>query len=633
MGKLDKMMPDYSNRHSRTAHDMSHGLKFTCASGHINPVEHDVLLPGDTVYLGFDFVGRNQMPFLSPASADLDFHVDYFFVPMELLFKPFASYVYGVKDEYSSFFQMERINLPNYPFNGIYSYMYQNRIKKNLDTKPEYAQVSYESVGKSFLRLMGLLGFPDYFKYLPSDLDSLGTGRHLNFSIPNTFPAAILAYNCIYQYYFRNEDVEEFNQRVFNLDSDYMSGVVSLGTDRYDSMRIKYCNAYKDYFTAVRRSPLINQRNLLNEVDYPNNSNLLSVFDDLGVSDVNLVGQNLISDLNPSTINFSSPLSVFQGGIVEDDGNNSRTTDQYRKLFAVEKLLMVTQRARKNYDAQTLAHFGFKVPHDARHQISHLGHEVSTMHIGEITALAGSNGDDNGNVQFGDYAGRGAVSHKAKGVKFTAPCHGIVMTTLRVVPRYDYFTDFLKKNLLQNRLNFFQPEFDHLGMQPLYLWECELPANLPNSSESVTFVEGSEVNQYIPNDSFAFIQGWQFRYEEKKRQYNRATSAFKDGPLASWIMGRRPFNRQYQGLSYVSDWDDTPWTLDGSSYYETIAKPWLVMPTDTDGLFLGSYELDWRDDFLTHPEQIYETDPFVLFAYSRYKKVSIMSTYSMPELD
>ena len=39
-------------------------------------------------------------------------------------------------------------------------------------------------------------------------------------------------------------------------------------------------------------------------------------------------------------------------------------------MFAVEKLLRITGRARKDYDSQVLAHLGFKVPHDVKHELT-----------------------------------------------------------------------------------------------------------------------------------------------------------------------------------------------------------------------------------------------------------------------
>ena len=308
---------------------------------------------------------------------------------------------------------------------------------------------------------------------------------------------------------------------------------------------------------------------------------------------------------------------------------------------------MVTQAARKNYDAQTLAHLGFKVPHDARHQISHIGHELVTMDVREITAMAGSDGSsDTGNVQFGDYAGKGTCALNAKGIKFTAPCHGVLLTTLSVVPRYDYFTDFLKKNLIQTRLSLFQSEFDHLGMQPLYAFEGELPTPIVRSNLS----NYEYVYRFIPKEAKDIILGWQYRYEEKKRQFNRTTSAFFfDSDLQSWTISRIPFDRLFAGIEYNprASSPENLWDIDPSKYYEDGVYPVKVHPWDTDNLFLAKYELDWPHELLpgaggdsisyelycANPAKMYDSDPFVVFGRSRYKKVSVMSTYSMPKLD
>lgn len=644
MSKLDKMMPDYSNNSGRTSHDMSHDWKFTSAVGHLNPVEHDILLPGDTVYLGFDFIARNRMPFLAPSAADIDFHVDYFFVPFELIFKPFASFAYGVQDEFSSFFRTEHIKLPVCDFESYYALMFEHRRDMGTANQYLYDPSGMECYGKRFLRLMQGLGFPDYFNTAYYGIDqqvvSNNTNQYYGFAMPSTFPAALLAYNCIYQYYYRPEDVEVFNQNSFNFDKFYDQASVGNSDYGYANFLIKYRCAYKDYFNSVRRSPLLNDRNLLDS------SNFLSVPQFLGENGIVRAGIDGTS--SPSSSFSGAPITLFNNGSIYDEGSDDasygKTTDQLRVLFANEKLQMITARAQKNYDAQTLAHFGFKVPHDVKHQISHLGHQKATMHIGEITALAGSQ-----NTQFGEYAGRGMVALKSKGIKFTAPCHGLVMTIFSVVPRYDYFTGFLKKNVLQNRLSFYQPEYDNLGMQPMYLWEAWLPTNQTGQSIESTIesaADGVDYDKYnfLPKNVADFIQGWQFRYEEKKRQFNRASTAFAGGDLQPWILGRRPFAGRLAGVS-VGTRQNPTWIENASSYYSISSLPFLSLPTDTDGLFLMNYQSKWIDDAVegdttasgedwnNQPWNIWATDPFVVFGHSRYKKVSKMSTYSMPKLD
>lgn len=654
MSKLNKVSPIDSTKTGRTSHDMSHGLKFTVAAGHINPVEHDILLAGDTVYHGFDFIARNHVPFVSPAALSLDFHVDYFFVPMELLYKPFSSFVYGINDEWSSLFgDISDISFPLLNVKALYSKAFEYR-KMETRTWPalypesQLGNLPNECFGKMFLRLWGLLGFPDYFATDQFGLNSqeiLNDAVYFGKEVPSVFPYAFLAYKCIYQYYFRDEEREIFNNSYFNWDQHYYEGLVTpnLDVSNWNKYCIDYRNAYKDYFTACRRSPLINERNLMNGV-----TDLTNVYKDLSQVGIVLTGKD-DGDNNPAEPYTGAPLSLYDSYEVLSNGDDTYThsTDQYRKLFAVEKLLMVTQAARKNYDAQTLAHLGFKVPHDARHQISHIGHELVTMDVREITAMAGSDGTaGTGNVQFGDYAGKGTCALNAKGIKFTAPCHGVLMTTLSVVPRYDYFTDFLKKNLIQSRLSFFQPEFDHLGMQPLYAFEAELPVGIGAAA-----VGGyQKPYRFVPKEAKDIILGWQYRYEEKKRQFNRTTSAFFfDSDLQSWTISRLPFDRLYAGISYnpraVSPVN--AWSVDAGQYYTDTVYPVKVHPWDTDNLFLAKYELEWPVEslagpeessidfelFLSNPAKMYDSDPFVVFGRSRYKKVSKMSTYSMPKLD
>ena len=99
-----------------------------------------------------------------------------------------------------------------------------------------------------------------------------------------------------------------------------------------------------------------------------------------------------------------------------------------RQMFANEKLAMITGRARKNYDSQILAHYGIKVPHDVKHELSLIGQDSYSLRIGEVTSLAST--DD---APLGELAGKGWASSRENGNqprqhKFTAPVHGVVMT-------------------------------------------------------------------------------------------------------------------------------------------------------------------------------------------------------------
>lgn len=684
---------------SKTLHPMGYDYAFTAACSHIMPVHEDLLLPDDKVYCKFNFYGRNILPFLAPASVDFDFHIDYFFVPMFMLYQPFGSVVYEINDEFSANFYHSHQSggsgllstLPLFDFNvlsdtfnynvNIYDYsrptgliatqklwsssFLPTSLSSHDESSHDFVQIpSFESIPQRYFRLMDMLGYDVGFEKMICSSDDYPNitlqGKHYT---PPTFPWPILAYNAIYQRYFRDESIEDYRPLTFNVDdlffdkTQFPNGEQTHRWARALEMcLIKYSRKYSDYFSSVQKSPLINQRNLLmsvgNDTDVPaplgsfgqgllkTNSFLGTIgnetssnfsFDSAGLAG-RYSAPSQIDNPNPITPYADAPLSIFQGGSVHyDDGsdnfkneNYARTTDQLRQLFAVEKMLMLTNRADKNYDAQTLAHFGIKVPHDVKHELTHIGHERVTMHLSEITALAGTE-----TTALGEYAAKGAVGLNSKGIKFTAPCHGVLMTTLRIIPKYNYFHGVLKRNVVQSRLDLYQPEFDALGMQPLYRYEV---------GNMVFEFSNNRDKELVPYKYSSDIQGWQYRYSQWKDNFNRVSPAFKLAPLSNWILADKP----YRGYSY----GETP--MDGFSWngadstkmthyqYDSIYRFGLMAsPSDTDNIFGAVYntKVFYAASGVEHDyASLYATDPFIIFSNIDYNKVSVMSRYSMPKL-
>ena len=107
MPRIDEM-PQYRAKLPRYDHDLSHKFGFTATVAHLLPVFHDLLNPGETVELAFNYNLRTQ-PLQSAAMVDIVGHVEYFFVPMFLLYEPFGSMFFNINDQYSS----------NYPVNSL----------------------------------------------------------------------------------------------------------------------------------------------------------------------------------------------------------------------------------------------------------------------------------------------------------------------------------------------------------------------------------------------------------------------------------------------------------------------------------------------------------------------------------
>lgn len=657
MSKLDRKPRAEASKKGMSVFDMSHSFKFTAVCGHILPIETDVLLPGDKVKIKADFAAKNLQPFLAPAMTSIDFHVDYFFVPFFMLYSASDNILSMTKENYST------------SFNGLTKFPLLSKIEFYNNIVPNVSDTTYslEMFGQGNVRLFDMLGYPtseyDYF--------------------PSFFPYALLAYQCVYQHYFRNDEYERFDPSAYNCDNITNFNVTGTSKVHLPKLTIRYCDYYKDYFTSIKRSPLFNDLNsllspgntlsqsLAGELDFilgkfnprPTGS-LVSNGEDEPVYNIDSFPSRLFTDL---------PTSIFSENIVTDLGddntdnthytNFARTTAQQRYLFAFEKLLMLSDRAKKNYDSQILARFGFNVPHDVKHEITHIGHYFNSMNIGELVAMStgtGTNSDGSTyTTPFGDYGGKGSVfSDKQKPFNFTAPCHGVLIAVMHIVPKLDYRAPLLKRNFVYDVSSFYQPEFDGLGMQPLHAYEIrhfypkgaftQWGANkalgnvVEMTSETGSYekvdIDGEQLYNYVDMRSYApyAIQGWQYRYEEFKRGINRTSFAFTNNNLLNWNLSVNPLNNGLRGMAFGAngtEYADIVTNVGQFTSGVTFDKRFKCSPTVLNQLFGLNYRTDFTyQDYAVTPHVIYSTDQFIISTYIDYQKISKMSTYSMPNL-
>ena len=632
-------MPQFQANLPRTGHSLSHGFDFTCTVAHLLPVFHTVLNPGEKVSCGFDFNLRT-MPLTAAAFADITTHVEYFFVPMQLLYQPFENVYYGVNEQFSSLFSVDDLvhELPLMDSDSVVAALHENRTNGVHTIYPPSPEVPYitESIGQNAIRSFDMFGFnPAAIAYGDAGFN------------PNVFPYQFLAYNCIYEYYYRLDNRERFRRDLFNWDKYY--DFSNLIQPDINTFLLKYRPLSSDYFTDVKKSPIVDSLNMNTgfSPDIPRdwlsgNSNPQAVaasqnagvyttfeqqlgsggsgstgsadFDNVITSVRNVSPDSRFGDLGGSgtTVGSNDSTALFawnQTGAVSvlnkarfenphthslsSAGASALNTANIRALFANEKLWSITGRAKKNYDDQTLAHFGFRVPHDVKHEISCFGHDISHIHIGEVISTAGTV-----DVPLGEIAGKGYGAQAGQRHSFTAPCHGVLMVIFSVVPSRNYEGGFAKFNAVTDSNSFFKPEYDHLGMQPVF---------------------GYEADYYLAEDQENYILGWQYRYEEWKRRFNRVSGAFanRGGSLNSWSLSYRP--PVVRNTAGAEDY----------AYF-------LYQPTDVNQIMLGQYPNTWSEDYESDVDswrKIYDNDPFVVNGKAFCSLVSTMSDHSLPRLD
>lgn len=593
--------PDYVAHLPKTDHNLSHDFSFTSSTGHILPLDYQLMNVGERITYTPHIFARSN-PLLTAAMLDVDIHIDTFFVPAQMLFTAWDAVRWQVNDPISSFwatkFAGASVDMPLIDIEACignsavgaaitdYWSDYLGRFT-NLEQFTSLSRFTmFDCVAKEQFRLL------NHFRLaLGSALVLAGQTPYFVNSNPRAFYMYLLAYQACFENYFRLDDWEKKNVSSYNIDNAYVNDGAYITSNPW-ILRMAYRPWKLDYFTKNMNNPINSFRNMLGNSTNVNPLSELNKVD----SYLNTASGNQPAFKNEQTTSVvSTPNSITQVGLGSNVSGSAVTTQGIRSMFAVEKLVRIIGRTAKDYDSQVLAHFGFKVPHDVKHQLTHLSHSHGLLHVGEVIATADTQSSTGGSA-LGSIAGKGYIIMKGKTTKFTAPTDGIFISLWSAVPRVRYIDTVDKSNFITSRLSLFIPEFDKLGAQPIYQYETD--------------------QAYMTSTA---RYGWQRRYAQYKEKPNVATLAF--------VIPRSTTNVVNQYSSYVA----SRRVYGGASgnFYADYYCP----PTALNQNMVVQYSTAWSSDYETKPWLIYQQDPFVVDYHCDMFLVSAMSNWSEPDLD
>ena len=508
--KLD-IRPSRANR-PRNAFDLSQRHMFTAPIGALLPVLSLDLIPHDHVEINAqDFM--RTMPMNSSAFMSMRGVYEFFFVPYSQLWHPFDQFITGMKDYKTSllsqkFFASNPVSVPFFDREAVFSATINEAesVRDTMDFPRKY----------NTIRLLDLLGYgyPVFSRNV--DPQTKKPVRLRNAFDGKVTPFRIAAYQKIYADFYRNTIYEGVDIESFNFDDSAWLNSTQTGDgagkiiiDRFFKMR--YRNAPLDYFTNLRPTPLF-------ELD----SNLIDPL-------------KSVSPMLKSVTLDPKKMSVVAGVNGASSSTSVLDVASIRGAFALDKLLSITMRAGKTYAEQMQAHFGVSVDEGRDGQVTYIGGFDSNYQVGDVTQTSGSSDPSATTVEnagmagfLGKITGKGTSSGSGH-IKFDAKEHGILMCIYSVVPAMQYDSSRVDPFVTKStRGDFFIPEFENLGMQPLML-------------SNVTDVDRwSEVRDFanLPSLKDGPL-GWQLRYSEYKTAVDVNHGQFAgQGPLSFWTIGR-----------------------------------------------------------------------------------------------
>lgn len=581
--------PQHKASLSYSGFDLGQLEKFSSSVGQLIPIWYDIASPGDKYYMSTEMKTRTQ-PLNSAAFTSLKEHVEWFFVPIEYIWKPFGNFFFGIND-FSSNFYSNTTQLNYFPFLTYGDFCTQLDVLLNT-VNPGLDDCGYNSLYGT-LKLAECFGIPIH-EYINGNLDL--TKGYFSFT-----PLFMCAYQKIWYDHYRPDNWFDNRPEYYNLDN-YVDNTYNVTPrDVVQKMcRLRYRPFQKDFFTDVLPSPLLgsssigalsNSQNILGQVNQ-----WLSGL--TGVRTAVPVNSVLFPDGGYAGSTVNSPTTVkIDGGTATSATANSQL--QYalsgmnpanlRSLFASEKLIEITRRAGKHYDKQTLAHFGVNVENKADGEAIFIGSDESDIVIGDVVSTTDNYDSSTGTgAPLGEISGKGyGVNFKNGKKEFTADRHGVIMAIYSCEPYLDYDqTGVDKLNCLINSVDFYKPEYADLGMQPLFGRQTGLdPLDAQNNT----------------------IYGWQYRYSEFKRKYDRV------------------FGNLMRSMSF--------WTTARKSMNISPANNVLIRPNYLDAIMVDPLDMmAQRQPTPAELKEFDDTDPLIHEFYVDVKKASKMSTYGLPSL-
>lgn len=583
------------NHTSRDGFDLSRKNAFTAKIGELLPVCCIECIPGDKIKGQVQHFTRT-MPVNTAAYTRIREYYDWFFVPTNLLWNKFNTFVTQMVDnnQHATGITESQVLTTQHPYftvNQVMDYI------AAMYTGQQENMFGYDRASLT-CKLLHYLGYGDYFDCLGAEQYRRGENANLN-------PFPLLAYQKIYQDYFRNSQWEKAYAPAFNI--DYITGaqsslnipisVLSSQSNGVENMfDLRYTNWNKDLYMGVMpnsqygdaASIFADVRSSSNGMSEPSETDLYFqvVNRDFGfdsgldmrnipvTTDSTNVGSylgNAIYNLTAKGSAEQSPLSLYFSKAQMTTLRNmlglspnaasfdaSFSILALRQAEALQKWKEITQSQQQDYKNQIEAHFGVSPSDALSERCKYIDGSVSNLDISEVT---NTNLADNNAAEI---AGKGVGVGDGR-INFSTDVHGYLMCIYHAVPLLEYASDGIKRTNLKTMVtDYVIPEFDKTGMV------------------SVPVVELT--NRSIPNESFKLL-GYAPRYYDMKTAVDEVHGAFINGGLGAWVA---PLDYSY----FLRYFENLP--LDGSLTYSFFK----VNPATLNPIFVAQVDSNTETDQL-----------------------------------
>lgn len=521
-------------RPKRNVFDLSFENRFSCKMGDLIPFLCKPVLPGDTFKVNSEIFIRTA-PLVSPMFQKINVYTHYFYVPNRLLMEKWEQFIspHATKSNPNP----TELQLP--AISGL--------IRMDSEDGPGIPLSVFSKTAKTIsseLLIGNLFDFLGY-KFQKNSRDSSSSYRLLQSILP------INAYNLIYQCYYQDQNVgiaktiddpvllDEDQIVDLDFDSTAQSYAAASGESIENYFNLRRRCWKKDYFTSALPftqrgadvhiplygdAPVIGDGSLVHSDS--NNAYTFRAGNVGASSNATFVNRESNNYYTLNVGNYASEhthdissTEIAKHLTVDTSNVSAATINELRRAVQLQKYLEISARVGGRYKEFVFGHFGVDINDGRLQRPEYLGGGVAPLKIGDVfqTSSTVTSGQDT--YALGDLAGRGMSYGNQQGFKHTFPEHGYVIGIMSLQPEAAYYQGVPRDLLKMDRLDFFTPEFAHLGEQPIY--DSELFVDITKSSDKLMNTFG-----YTP------------RYAEYKNSLGEIHGTFKSS-LDTWHDARK----------------------------------------------------------------------------------------------
>lgn len=483
-------MSNLQNHPHRSGFDIGRKNAFTAKVGELLPVYWDISMPGDKYKFSVEYFTRTQ-PVETSAYTRLREYFDFYAVPLRLLWKSAPSVLTQMQDinQIQALSLTQNLSLgtylPSLPLSTLSNALaYLSGNSNNPGTSGASLNCFGFFRGDLSYKLLSYLGYGNIIASVPStnnrwwstsltnEKSSSYTQQYIQNNYVNIFP--LLAYQKIYQDFFRWSQWEKANPSSYNV--DYYTGVEpalirslpALSSDYWKSdtmFDLKYCNWNKDMLMGVLPNSQFGDVAVVNvgsasipDVVLGKGSKVspVAVASDVSSSSAPVPFFALQASAS-NTLPVGSTLRVDLSTL-----QSQFTVLALRQAEALQRWKEISQSGDSDYREQIRKHFGVNLPQALSNMCTYIGGISRNLDISEVV-----------NNNLAVEGGAAVIAGKGVGAgdgsfAYTTDEHCVVMCIYHAVPLLDYTITGQDGQLLVTDAESLPiPEFDNIGMEVL----------------------------------------------------------------------------------------------------------------------------------------------------------------------